>query len=123
MSGSNSDRNDYSPPSIPGKAGGTGGGSGGKAGSDPCAIFQTAPLNSPRPTVVPTLNVGDVLDVVLNGGGVRPVLEVHAPAGVAGSLTHTGHLQIIDCIRAGNAYVAVVVSRSGAAVDLQVRPV
>lgn len=122
MSGSNSERNDYSPINVPRKTIGGGGGGGNIGGDDPCAIYQNAPLNSPRPTVVPTLSVGDVLVVVLNSGGVRPVLEVHAPAGIAGSLTHTGHMLIIDCIRAGNSYVAEVVGKSGAAVDLQVRP-
>ena len=122
MSGSGGGRDDYTPPNIPSRPGSGGGGAGGTAGGDPCAIFQQAPLNSPRPGVVPTLNVGDVLGIVLNIAGVRPVLEVHAPAGIAGSLTHTGHVQIIDCIRLGNSYVAEVVGRSGAAVNLQVRP-
>lgn len=120
MSGSGGGRDDYTPPNIPIRP--TGGSGGGSAGADPCAIFQQAPLNSPRPGVVATLNIGDVLTIVLNGSGVRTVLEVHAPAGIAGSLTHTGHVQIIECIQQGNSYVADVIGRSGAAVNLQVRP-
>lgn len=122
MSGSGGGRDDYTPPNIPSRPSSSGGGAGDSAGGDPCAIYQQAPLNSPRPGVVSTLNIGDVLVIVLNSAGVRPVLEVHAPAGVVGSLTHTGHVQIIDCIKAGNSYVAEVVGRSGAAIDLQVRP-
>lgn len=117
MSGSGGRRDDY-PPRIPVRSeDGLDG-----AGSDPCAISQQAPLNSPRPAVVKTLNVGDVLDVVLNSSGPRPVLEVHAHTGVAGALTHTGHLEIVACIQAGHKYVADVVNRSGPATTLQVRP-
>lgn len=122
MSGSGGGRDDYTPPSIPVRPTGGSGGGGGSTGADRCAIFQQAPLNSPRPGVVATLSVGDVLTIVLNSSGVRPVLEVHAPSGIAGSLTHTGHVQIIECIQLGNSYVADVIGRSGAAVNLQVRP-
>lgn len=122
MSGSGGGRDDNTPLNISSRPSGGGGSAGGPAGGDPCAIFQQAPLNSPRPSVVSTLSIGDVLTVELNSTGVRPVLEVHAPAGIAGSLTHTGHVQIIDCIRVGNRYVAEVIGRSGAAVNLQVRP-
>ena len=122
MSGGGGGRDDYTPPKIPNRPGAGGGRGAGGGGADPCAIFQQAPLNSPRPAVVSTLAVGDVLDVVLNLGGPRPILEVHAPAGIAGALTHTGHMQIVDCIQNGHQYVADVASRSGAAITLQVRP-
>ena len=69
-----------------------------------------------------TLTVGDILQVSLNESSGRPVLEVISNAGVAGALTHTGHVKLIDCIRQGNSYVAVVLSKSGGAVDLQVQP-
>lgn len=122
MSGGGGGRDDYTPPKIPNRPGAGGSGGAGGTGVDPCAIFQQAPLNSPRPSVVATLNVGDSLDVVLNLGGPRPILEVHAPAGVAGALTHTGHMRIVECIQNGHQYIAEVVNRSGAAITLQVRP-
>lgn len=123
MSGSGGGRDDYTPPSIPTRPNSGGSGLGGAAGDDPCAIFQQAPLNSPRAAVVATLNVGDILSVVLNEAGIRPVLEVHAPTGIVGALTHNGHMLIIDCIRRGRSYVAEVISRSGPAVDLLVRSI
>lgn len=123
MSGGGGSRDDFGGPVIPVPKKSSGvGGSGPATGGDPCAIVQQAPLNSPRPAVVSTINVGDILDVVLNAGGPRPVLEVHRQGAVAGSLTHTGHVAIIDCIRQGHRYVADVVSRSGGALDLLVRP-
>lgn len=119
MSGGPQDRREEDTPRRPATTAGDGGGS--KAGGDPCDIIQSAPLNSPRPATVQNIRVGDILDVVLNTSGARPVLEVHLRGAVAGSLTHTGHVSIIDCIRSGHRYVADVIARSGAAVDLQVR--
>lgn len=123
MSGGGGDRDDFRSSGRPASITSPGsGGAGGSTSGDPCAIVQIAPLNSPRAAVVLSINVGDVLNVVLNSAGVRPVLEVHWQGNIAGSLTHTGHVAIIDCIQLGNQYVAEVVNRSGAAVDLQVRP-
>lgn len=105
----------------PAKAGsGGGGGEGGLP--DPCDIAQTAPLNSPQPAVVAGLNVGDVLLVELGGDAARPVLEVRTAANaIAGSLTHRGHLAVILCIEAGNAYEAVVMERSGGIVTVRIQ--
>ena len=103
-------------------SGGAGNAGGVNTGVDPCDIVQTAALNSPQPAVVRGLNVGDVLDVVLGGTTARPILEVRTPAGaVAGSLTHRGHVDIIDCIAAGNQYEAVVVQKSGGIVAVRVQ--
>lgn len=125
MSGSGGDRSSYEPTgrSVPtgGTATGGGGGGGGAGGADPCEIVQDAPLNSPNPAVVPLLSVGDVLDVVLTGVAPRQVLEVHTPAGgVAGSLTHVGHLALIRCIEGGNTYLAEVIQRTGGSVIVRV---
>lgn len=129
MSGSGGDRSGYEPTTTPvplgrpvptGGAGG-GGGGGGEGGTDPCDIVQDAPLNSPNPAVVPLLSVGDALDVVLTGIAPRQVLEVHTPnGGVAGSLTHVGHLALVRCIDAGNSYKAEVIQRTGGSVVVRV---
>jgi hypothetical protein len=85
---------------------------------------QTAPLNSPQRTVINTLNIGDSLDVVLTGSPQRQIIEVRTSSGaVAGSLTHRGHLQIIDCINQGHSYEAMVVALSGAFVTVRVQRV
>lgn len=122
MSGSGGGRDDgYST----GRSGPIGGGSGSGAGSsdsDPCAITQRAPLNSPRPPIVATISIGDILQIQLNESGTRTILEVVAAAGLAGALTHNGHIRLIDCIRQGFQYEAVVVGLTGGAVDLLVRP-
>jgi hypothetical protein len=120
MSGNSGDRDDTNRGNQPTGSGG-GGGSGGQ--SDPCQIVAPAPLNSPKPSVVATLVPGQILDVFLNTGGQRPVLEVRTATGaVAGSLTHVGHLTLIGCMQQGWAYQAVVLSVSGGAVMVRVEP-
>lgn len=126
MSGSGGSRDDRfgSSPSSSG-AGAPGSGSAGHdqgGGGDPCSVTQRAPLNSPRPALVSTLSVGQLLEVRLSDSSGRPILEVVAPGGVAGALTHRGHLTIMNCIRSGHAYRAVVMSRAGGAVELRIEP-
>ena len=128
MSGSGGGRSDYYPSTPPstqkatdGGAGGGGGGGGG--GADVCDIVETVPLNSPQPAVVATMNVGDVLGVVLVTSGPRPVLEVQRSGQRAGALTHRNHLRLIHCITSGRSYQAVVVRKSGGAVEVRVEPV
>ena len=102
---------------------GSAGGQGGSDGSDPCDIVQTAPLNSPQPVVVQGLKANDILDVILNTSGTRAVLEVHKNGQVVGSLTHRGHINIINCIQQGHQYQATVTSIQGGSVQMQVERV
>ena len=104
------------------RPGGSGGGGGGDGSPDRCDIVQTVALNSPQAAVVGALNVGDALSVAVGGTPAHPVLEVRTVAGaIAGSLTHRGHVEIIDCISKGHSYKATVVQRSGGMVTLQVQ--
>ena len=126
MSGSGGGRRDDYPTRRPkrpsgGQPQGGANGQGGEEGN-PCDIVQQASLNSPRADVIETMSVGDVLAISLNLGGDRPVLEVVSPSGVAGALTHRGHLTLIECIEKGREYKAVVFSKSGGAVEVRVEP-
>ena len=124
MSGSGGGRDDgFSTGGPTGPLGGGNGSGTDSSSDDPCAITQRAPLNSPRPKIVATIAVGDILQIRLNQNGARPILEVVAAAGVAGALTHNGHIKLIACIRKGFQYKAVVVGLTGGAVDLLVQPV
>lgn len=124
MSGSGGDRDDYRTSTAIGSTGAPGSGAGGGEGDDPCAIVQTAPINSPNPAAVASVAVGDTLDVVLTGTAPRHVLRVQTPTGVAvGSLTHRGHLALINCILAGNNYRAEVIQKTGGAVVVRVERV
>lgn len=127
MSGSGGSRDDGYPatparvtPSKPGTVGGGGG-----AGGDPdlCDIVETAALNSLQPGAVGALKVGDILTVNLNRSGPNPVVEILGPGGQrVGALTHRGHVRIIGCIDQGRAYVAVVLSIRGGAVEVRIEP-
>ena len=127
MSGSGGDRDDYRTSTAIGSTGAPksgGGGAAGGGGDDPCAIVQTAPVNSPNSAAIAGLSVGDRLDVVLTGTAPRHILRVQSLAGVAvGSLTHRGHLALINCILAGNAYQAEVIQKTGGAVVVRVERV
>jgi hypothetical protein len=125
MSGSGGERDDYRTSTPIGSSGSPGGGGseggGGGGADDPCAIVQTAPINSPNPAVVAGLSVGDILDVILTGAAPRQVLEVRVPGGrAAGSLTHRGHLAIVRCIGIGNSYRAEVIQKTGGSVVVRI---
>src|ERR1700693_3812498 len=80
-----------------------GGGGKGKVGgspSDPCNIIETTSLNSVVRTVLTTLRVGDVLDVVFIPGPPQR-LVAQASGSIAGSITSPSMPQIIQCIKQG----------------------
>lgn len=106
-----------------GSNGGSGGGGGnGGRGSDPCQFQTSVILASPNPSIVPTLSVGNVLDVALNTSGPNPIVEIVAPAGVAGTLAGMPRLrQFIDCLLKGVAYEFEVSAINGGRVDGHLR--
>lgn len=89
-----------------------GSGSGGwepTAPSNQCErIAFRATINSPQPSIVPNLVVGDVLDVKLQ---TTPTIAVIAElAGrVVGALTSTRVNDLVNCIQNGYQYEATVV--------------
>lgn len=123
MSGSGGGGHDDGPSGGFGSGGGVAAGGGGSAGgglaADKCDIDEQAPINSPQPAVIRTLSVGDTLDVQVTNAP-RRVLQLIAPAGVAGSLTHRGALNIVNCIDAGNSYEAEVTTINGGQVTVRI---
>ena len=101
-----------------------GSGSGGyrpSAPSNPCAnLTFRATINSPKPAVVGALQVGDVLDVVLDPES-HSVSLLHNRQ-TAGSLTGTHVAQLINCINNGFDYQAEVVQLNGGQCVVQVEP-
>ena len=104
--------------------GGSGGGSYGGGGPseeefDCDKLRFEAIVTSPDPTVVATLNEGDVLTVTLEDPPNRRVVVV-APAGVVGSLVD--HLrELIRCLQR-RTFQAVVISLDGVVVRVRVEP-
>jgi hypothetical protein len=95
---------------------------GGAAGEDPCNIVERTPLNSPNSTVLATLRVGDILNVVYVPGPPQRLVAEQSHGVIAGSITSPSMLQIIQCIQRGYAYVAEVMSIRGAICEVTVRP-
>jgi hypothetical protein len=128
MSGSGGGDRDWRPEPKPaperrGDGGGDQGGGAGGGGSpraDPCNIVEATTLNSVNRTVLATLRVGDVLDVVFQAGPPQQLLA-QSRGQTAGSITSPSMPQIIQCIRAGNSYVAEIKSIRGALCRIEVR--
>ena len=90
---------------------GTGGG-GTTQGTACESLARRVPLNSPNPSVIATLTVGDELDVRLVVVGERRRIEVVTQQGeTAGAITFDGMAQWLDCLARGFRYIAIVQTR------------
>jgi hypothetical protein len=98
------------------------GGGGAGSGPDKCAIYETAVLASPVPTVIATLNVGDILTVDLETSPRERVVVRASGGQVAGAITSIRLVDIIECIGEGFSYQAEVKSISGGKVEVEIRP-
>jgi hypothetical protein len=100
-------------------SGGGGGGYGGptRQGGD-CNIIERVALNSPKPAVVTKLKVGDVLAVEERGGTLIATYQ----GADAGALTPNRLLDLLDCIRTGSHYRAIVQRLVGGLCEVEIRP-
>ncbi|WP_311272294.1 MULTISPECIES: hypothetical protein [unclassified Rhizobium] len=117
----NSDNNDtrWAPTSTtpqPGQGGGGGGAD--AAGTNPCVFTEETILASPNMAVISTISVGAILKVVQAGSRV----VAQAPAGTAGAITSARLPDIIQCLNAGQKYLASVTQISGGAVTVEIYP-
>lgn len=123
MSGSDSDRSDsgnHGSSQGEGKTGGQGG-QGGQP--DACLTAAQGPINSPQADVLRPLSEGTVLNIRLDESGVAPVLAVETPDGRrAGSLTFSGYLRIVGCMRRGYQYEATIMHIDGGVYEVRVTP-
>ena len=97
---------------------GQGGGGGGVPGPNPCMFTEETILASPNMTVVSTLSVGAILTVLQNGSRV----VAQASAGTAGAITSARLPVIIQCLNAGQQYLARVTQINGGAVTVEIYP-
>ncbi len=101
--------------------GGSIGGSGG-GGREPIScetLFVKTALNSPNPEVLLQLREGAVLSIEVRG---RLLVAVTASGEIAGSITSTMMAKILECIKQGYSYVAIVKKISGGHCDVEIRP-
>lgn len=105
---------------------GSGGGrAGGGGGGDPhppgCETLRfDTQLVSTQPAVVATLQVGDVLDVVLAIMKGQTIVQVLHNGQVAGGLTGLDANQLRNCIDDGHQYTATVLSMNAGQVRVRV---
>jgi hypothetical protein len=77
-------------------------------------------LESPNPSVTPTISTGDVLRLRLETSPVEVVIA-DAATGIAGSIVPTALL--LECLRSGFVYVAEVTSVAGGSIRLHISSV
>jgi hypothetical protein len=99
-----------------------GGGSGSSDSASDCDIVERVPLNSPKPSGLAQLKPGATLDVVLTPGPPQSlVAKIRNTGQVAGSLTPKSLVRLLQCIKAGNIYVADVIAVKGGFVEVEIR--
>ncbi len=107
-----------------GDAGGYRGDSSDNDGED-CTQTYDGPINSPKKNALAKVGVGDVLKLKVEVNAGRSILVVETEfKEIAGSLTFTGVLKIIDCIvNKGIDYKATITGISGGSHMVYVEPV
>ena len=88
--------------------------------TDPCDIIENTTLNSPDKTVLAMLRAGDALNIELREQP-RRLLATRGDH-VAGSITSANHAHIVQCIRSGRAYTAIVRSIRGGLCHVRIQP-
>lgn len=90
-------------------SGGGGSGGGGPGYSSPCDTFRfDSQLSSPQAAVVRTLNVNDVLLIVVVPMNGQVVIQVLSHGHPAGGLTGPEATQLRNCIEQGHNFTATV---------------
>lgn len=121
MGGSGSGRSDFGRSSKGASIGGSG--PLGGPPDTPCDLLAGETLiASPSSTVLATLVGGDVLTLSLSPGSKPPVLAHTSSGDLVGTVMPPFLAQLVDCMQAGNSYVADILGISGGAVKVQVRP-
>ena len=85
--------------------------------SDPCDLHINATLYSPNPDIVYSLKVDDRLFVVLDQNQtIVAMTDQNEPAGTITAISHIDDL--LDCLRNGTEYEALVINISGSQVEV-----
>lgn len=105
-----------------GGAGGDGNGSDSGPKEPDCDIVRRDALTSPDPKVLAQLKRGTICKVVLRQehGKARVVVEYNGD--IAGILFFQGFTRLIECIRRGHTYIAIVQAVRGGWCEVEIRP-
>lgn len=87
----------------------------------PCnAVSFSTALASPEPAVIAELRAGDCLSVALVIENRRRVAVAKSGQNIAGSITNTIHIRLVECLEAGEPFHATIQSISGGRCVVQV---
>jgi hypothetical protein len=103
--------------------GGTGSGSGippsGETSGFDCAnVSITTYLNSPNPSVLKKITVGITLTIDLDPK-TGALVAIHKKT-IAGSITHSNVVDLIECMNEGYSYQAKVISLDGGSCQIRI---
>ena len=87
-----------------------------------CSIVERTILNSPVHSVVSSIAPNTDLDVVLETTPRKRLVAVDSSGAVAGSITSSRLVDLIECIESGHDYVAAVLSTSSGRIEVEIRP-
>lgn len=96
-------------------------GTGSASGDDKCAIVERTVLNSPDPAIVAGLSVGEILLVELETQPRSRLVAKTAAGAIAGAVTSTSIVDIIECIQNGSVYEAEVLAINAGKVEIEIR--
>ncbi len=106
---------------MSGRDGGDGGPGGRRTSDVSCELLAfRAQLTSPKPEVVSTLSVGDILEVVVDSMNGQMVVKAVFEGQVAGGLAGPDVIRLRECIDQDHAYQAEVESVNGGQVRVSV---
>lgn len=101
---------------------GGGGASGGNAGGGSfCDIVERTRVNSVIRTVLVTLRHGDLLSIVYDAGPPKRLVLQTTSGMRLGSITSPSLPGLIQCILAGNTYVAEILLIQGGICEVEIR--
>jgi hypothetical protein len=106
----------------------SGGGGGSYAGDDSggkeldCNIVRRDSLTDPDPKVLKTLKKGDVCEVQLDESAGRARIVVVHKGAIVGILFFQGFTRMIECMRGGHDYIAIIQTLKGGWCEVEVRP-
>ena len=92
------------------------------AADDPCNITEVTTLNSPVDAVISTLATGATLDVELQDGPPRRLLAKTRAGAIAGTITSAKSSLIIQCMKQGRAFKAIVQEVRGGLCVVEIQP-
>lgn len=109
---------------MSGSGGGSAGGGASGTQDSPCDNLKfEARISSPKPAVVATLVVGDVLDIAVTNMKGQIVVEVLKNSNGVGGLTGPDATRLRNCMDQGHKYKATVRNLNGGQVLVKVEHV